>query len=138
MLQSGFFDLQDRFGKLDQLGDPLKALNAVIDWSVFEPILTKGLAKEKKSNAGRPPFAALLMFKVLILQSLYNLADAQTEFQIRDRFTFLRFLGLTPESRVPDEKTIWLFRESVKARGLQDELFTTFTRFLEGQGFLYY
>jgi IS5 family transposase len=133
MLQSGFFDLQDRFSKLDQLGDPLKALNGVVDWSVFEPILARGLAK-KKSNAGRPPFDALLMFKVLILQSLYNLADAQTEFQIRDRFTFLRFLGLSPESRVPDEKTIWAFRESVKARGLHDELFQTFTRFLDAQG----
>ncbi len=135
MLQSGFFDLEDRFGKLDQLGDPLKALNEMVDWSVFEPILTKGLAKEKKSNAGRPSFDAILMFKVLILQSLYNLADGQTEFQIRDRFTFLRFLSLTPESRIPDEKTIWLFRESVKARGLHDELFARFTRFLEGQGF---
>ena len=135
MLQSGFFDLEDRFGKLDQLGDPLRALNAVVDWSVFEPILAKGLVKEKKSNAGRPGFDPLLMFKVLILQSLYNLADAQTEFQIRDRFTFLRFLGLTPESRIPDEKTIWAFRESVKARGLHEELFSTFTRFLEGQGF---
>lgn len=136
MLQSGFFDLQHRFEKLDQLGDPLKALNAVVDWSVFEPILEKGLAKEKKSNAGRPGFDPLFMFKVLILQSLYNLADGQTEFQIRDRFTFLRFLGLTPESRIPDEKTIWLFRESVKARGLYDALFATFTRFLDAQGFV--
>jgi len=136
MLQSGFFDLENRFSKLDRLGDPLRALNEVVDWSVFEPILAKGLAKEKKSNAGRPAFDALLMFKVLILQSLYNLADAQTEFQIRDRFTFLRFLGLTPESRLPDEKTIWLFRESVKARGLHHELFAIFTRFLEAQGFV--
>ena len=135
MLQSGFFDLETRFGKLDQLGDPLRAINAVVDWSVFQPILTKGLKQEKKSNAGRPGFDPLLMFKVLILQSLYNLADGQTEFQIRDRFTFMRFLGLTPERRIPDEKTIWLFRESVKARGLYDELFTTFTRFLEAQGF---
>ena len=54
MLQSGLFDLEDRFGKLDQLGDPLKALNEVVDWSAFGPILTKGLQKEKKSNAGRP------------------------------------------------------------------------------------
>lgn len=134
MLQSGFFDLEDRFGKLDRLGDPLRALNEAVDWSVFRPILEKGLKKEKKSNAGRPPFDALHMFKVLILQSLYNLADAQTEFQIRDRFTFLRFLGLTPESRIPDEKTIWAFRESVKSRGLHDELFQTFARFLEAQG----
>ncbi len=135
MLQSGFFDLQNRFAKLDQLGDPLQALNKVVDWSVFAPILEKGLKKEKKSSAGRPGFDPLLMFKVLILQALYNLADGQTEFQIRDRFTFLRFLGLTPESRIPDEKTIWLFRESVKRGGLHDELFQTFTRFLEARGF---
>ncbi len=78
-----------------------EALNAVVDWSVFEPILAKGLKQAKKSNAGRPGFDPLLMFKVLILQSLYNLADGQTEFQIRDRFTFMRFLGLTPERRIP-------------------------------------
>ena len=74
------------------------------------------------------------MFKILILQSLYNLADGQTEFQIRDRFTFLRFLGFTPESRIPDEKTIWAFRESVKVRGLYEELFQTFSRYLDAQG----
>jgi IS5 family transposase len=106
----------------------------VVDWSVFEPILAKGLAKEKKSNAGRPSFEALLMFKVLILQSLYNLADGQTEFQIRDRFTFLRFLGLTPESRIPDEKTIWLFRETLKARAVYGKLFEAFGRYLENHG----
>ncbi|MHB8348241.1 MAG: transposase [Acidiferrobacterales bacterium] len=65
----------------------------------------KGLKKEKTSNTGRPSFEFLLMFGVLIRQSLYNLADGQTEFQIRDRVTFLRFLGLTPESRNPEEKT---------------------------------
>ena len=51
MLQSGLFDLQDRFGKLDQLGDPLKALNAVVDWSVFEPILTKGLQNRVRRSS---------------------------------------------------------------------------------------
>ncbi len=134
MLQSGFFDLQNRFGKLDQIGDPLKALNEVVDWSVFEPILRQGVKKEKTSNAGRPGFDPSLMFKVLILQSLYNLADGQTEFQIRDRFTFMRFLGLTPESRIPDEKTIWLFRENLKARAVYDKLFETFGRYLENHG----
>jgi transposase, IS5 family len=134
MLQSSFFDLQDRCNKLDQLGDPLQALNRVVDWSVFEPILKEGLKKEKASQAGRPAFDPLLMFKVLILQSLYNLADSQAEFQIRDRFTFMRFLGLTPESRIPDEKTIWLFRERLKTLGIYDELFQAFGRYLEGRG----
>ena len=96
ILQSGLFDLEDRFGEFDQLGDPLKALNEVVDWSACGPILAKGSQKEKKSNAGRQGFDPLLMFKALILQYLYNLCDGQFEFQIRDHFTFLCFLGLTP------------------------------------------
>lgn len=55
MLQSSFFDTEERLRKLDQLGDPLKALNEVVDWNVFRPILTKGLKKPRKNNAGRPP-----------------------------------------------------------------------------------
>jgi len=34
------------------------------------------------------------MFKVLVLQALYNLSDEQTEFMIRDRLSFMRFLAL--------------------------------------------
>lgn len=53
------------------------------------------------------------MFKILILQRLYNLSDNQTEYQINDRMSFMRFLGLTLEDRIPDAKTIWLFRDSL-------------------------
>ncbi|MEK6750368.1 MAG: bifunctional glutamate N-acetyltransferase/amino-acid acetyltransferase ArgJ [Pseudomonadota bacterium] len=59
MLQASIFDLEDRLEKLDRLGDPLKALNDVVDWTIFIPILKKGLKKGKKSNAGRPPFDAV-------------------------------------------------------------------------------
>ena len=54
---------------------------------------------------------AVVMFKALIIQHLYALSDDELEFQIRDRYTFCRFLGLSPEGRVPDAKTIWLLRE---------------------------
>ena len=49
-----------------------------------------------------------------MLQQLYNLSDEQAEYQIRDRYTFGRFLGLHPEDRVPDARTIWRFREGLK------------------------
>ena len=97
MMQSGFFDLEERYRKLSELGDPLEAINRVVDWEVFRPVLKKARKKERTSAAGRKEFDRVLMFKVLVLQSLYNLADEQTEYQIRDRFSFLRFLGLTPE-----------------------------------------
>lgn len=134
MLQPSFFDTEERLKKLDQHGDPLKAINEVVDWHVFQPILTKGLKKARKTKAGRPSYDALLMFKMVILQSLYNLGDDQTEYQVRDRLSFQRFLGLNPESPVPDAKTLWLFKESLKKETLDETLFGAFGRYLEQLG----
>jgi len=47
-----------------------------------------------------------MMFKILVLQTLYNLADEQVEYQIRDRLSFMRFLGLGLEDTVPDATTV--------------------------------
>jgi len=134
MLQPSFFDTENRLKKLDQLGDPLKAINEVVDWSVFQPLLRKGLKKERKNAAGRPSYDALLMFKMVILQSLYNLSDDQTEYQVRDRLSFQRFLGLDAESRVPDAKTLWLFKESLKKGKLDEKLFRAFGGYLDQLG----
>lgn len=135
MMQSGFFDLQNRYQKLSELGDPLEVINQVVDWERFRPVLKKALKKSRKNNAGRKPYDNVLMFKVLVLQSLYNLSDDQTEYQIRDRFSFLRFLRLTPESEVPDAKTVWLFRENLKEAKAMDKLFATFEGYLTGLGY---
>ena len=70
------------------------------------------------------------MFKVLVLQSLYNLSDERIEFQIRDRISFMRFLDLTLGDAVPDEKTIWLFREQLTEAGVIKRLFEEFEAFL--------
>jgi hypothetical protein len=82
----------------------------VVDWKRFRPLPEVARDKERKSSAGRKPFDAVLMFKVLILQSLYNLSDEQTEFQIGDRLSFMRFLDLSLGEDVPDAETIWLFQ----------------------------
>lgn len=92
MMQSGLFDWQTRFEQLDNGGDPLVKLNEVMDWELFRRDLETIRDKERKSNAGRKPFNVILMFKILIMQSLYNLSDDQLEFQIRDRLSFMRFL----------------------------------------------
>src|SRR5512139_1648788 len=134
MLQPSFFDQEERLRKLDKLGDPLKAINEVVDWAIFKPVLEQGLKKEKKSKAGRPPMDALVMFKMVILQSLYSLSEEQTEYQVRDRLSFQRFLGLSPEEVVPDAKTLWLFKETLKQRQLDQKLFETFGGYLDRLG----
>ena len=113
-MQLGFFDLEDRHEQLEKLGDPLPKLSALVDWEGFRPLLKRIREKERKSTAGRKPYDVVLMLKILFLQSFYGLGDDQTEYQIRDRYSFCRFLGLTPEGKVPDAKTIWLFREALK------------------------
>ena len=122
----GIFDEDIRLAKLSELGDSLEKLNRVINWEMFRPLLEKATHKEKKGVGGRPPFDCVLMFKVLVLQRIYNLSDDQTEYQINDRMSFMRFLGLGLEDRVPDANTIWLFRDTLVKAGIMHELFNLF------------
>ncbi len=105
MGQRSFFDIENRLQSLSKLGDPLEPL-VRIPWETFRPLLEPVHEKERKSNAGRKPFDVVLMFKILVLQTLYNLADAQVEYQIRDRLSFARLLGLGIEDEVPDATTV--------------------------------
>lgn len=136
--QPGFFDMAERSAKLTQMGDPLVGLNEKIDWEAFRSELNRvrDNAKPRKSNAGAKPFDVVLMFKLLVLQQLHNLSDARLEYQVRDRWSFMRFLGLQMESRVPDEKTVWAFRERMKELGLVETLFAAFHQQLAAHGYV--
>lgn len=90
---------------------------------MFRHPIRKGIRKSSKGQGGRPPYDEILMFKILILQRLYHLSDDQIEYQINDRLSFQRFLDLTLSSKVPDAKTIWLFREQLVQADLMDHLF---------------
>ena len=92
--QPGFFDLMDRANKLTKLGDPLVSLNRNINWEAFRSDLATLRQKDRKSSAGAKPFDVILMFKILVLQQLNNLSDDRIEYQIQDRVSFMRFLGL--------------------------------------------
>jgi IS5 family transposase len=108
----------------------------VVDFEPFRFRLEKALKRSDGAKGGRPPYDPVMMFKVLVLQALYNLSDDQAEFQIRDRLSFMRFLGLAPNAPSPDAKTIWLFREHlVQARAI-DKLFALFDARLKASGYL--
>ena len=130
-MQIGFWDESLRLEKLSQLGDSLERLNKAINWEVFRPTLNKVFKKEAKGAGGRPPFDYVLMFKILVLQRIYNLSDDQAEYQINDRMSFMRFLGLHLGDRVPDAKTIWLFRDALTKANIMRELFDVFNKQLE-------
>ncbi len=86
------------------MGDPLIVLKEQIDWEAFRRSLNVVYEKARKSNAGAKPIDVVLMFKILVLQQLNNLSDDGIEYQIRDRLSFMRFLGLQLESRVKDAR----------------------------------
>jgi IS5 family transposase len=139
MAQLGFFDADMRLAALSAKGDPLEAIGALVPWESFRAdieavVLTPEEAR--KSNAGRKPIDAIVMFRMLVLQSLYNLSDEQVEFQVRDRLSFTRFLGLGFEDVVPDGTTLWLFREKLARAGLIEKLFARFGHYLEAKGYI--
>ena len=130
-MQLGLFDEYERLERLSELGDPLTRLNQVMNWEMFRPELQKAFQKERKGPGGRPPYDYVMMFKILVLQKLYKLSDEQTEYQINDRMSFMRFLGIGLESRVPDAKTIWLYRETLTQAHVIDKLFSLFNAQLD-------
>ena len=106
MKQPGFFDVEERLSRLSGLGDQLEAFSRTVNFEAFRPDLDKALAYADSSNGGRPPFDPVLMFKILMIQTLNNLSDERTEYLINDRLSFMRFLDLGMSDHVPDAKTI--------------------------------
>ena len=134
-MTKGFGRVQKRRQELEKSKDRLSELNEIIPWEVFRSCLDQLNPQERKSNAGRKPIDLLILFKLLILQQLYNLSDEELEYQTHDRASFRRFLGLSPEAEVPDAKTIWLFRKRLTDAGLIEELFQKFEEFLQTAGY---
>jgi len=139
MGQLGFFDAEKRLAALSAKGDPLEAIDRLVPWESFRRdveavVLTPD--ELKKSSAGRKPVDAIVLFRMLVLQALHNLSDEQAEYQVRDRFSFTRFLRLGIEDSIPDATTLWLFREKLARAGLIEKLFERFEQHLAAQGYM--
>ena len=134
--QSGFFDVDDRLKRLSDLGDQLEAFGAAVDFEIFRAGLMAALAYSDGTQGGRPPFDPVMMFKILVIQAANNLSDERAEFLINDRLSFMRFLGLGLSDRVPDARTIWLFREKLTKAGAIQALFDRFDAALRANGYI--
>jgi len=130
------FDVDNRLERLTIMGDSLVKLNEVVDWEKFRDLLERIFYVEDNRFGGRRHFDRVMMFKILILQSLYNLADDNTEYQINDRLSFQRFLGMDIGDKVPDAKTIWSYREKLTQSGQYKEIFDLYLGQLENAGII--
>ena len=132
--QPGFFDVDDRLKRLSDLVDQLEAFRAVVDFEIFRPELKAALAYSDGVRGGLRPFDAWMMFKILVIQTTNTLSDERTKFLINDRLSFMRFPGLGLSDRVPDARTIWLFREKLTKAGAIGPLFERFDATLRQSG----
>ncbi len=96
--QPRFFDSDERLKALSAAGEPLERLIKVVDFEVFRGALEAALSRSDRAKGGRPPYDSVLMLKVLVLQTLYTRSDDQTEYQLKDRLSFMRFIELAPHN----------------------------------------
>jgi len=139
--EPGFFDIDERLKELSAKGDDLERLNAIVDFEMFRTDLARAVPRSDRAKGGRPPHDHVLMFKALILQSSYSLSDERTEYLIKDRLSFMRFLGLSLAQSVPDANSIWNFREALTRATIDGKpaievLFKRFEAALTKAGFL--
>ncbi len=132
------FDAENAARKLSEIGNPLEKLDSVIDFEMFRSRLEAAMVNHNtKSNAGAKQYDVVMMFKVMVLRQYYNLSYEQTEYQIIDRGSFKKFLGLASGDKVPDANTIRNFFEGLKEKGLGEELFQDFVDDLLEKGFIF-
>jgi len=139
--QAGFFDVEERLKRLSDLGDQLEAFARAVDYEQFRPTLDAALTYADGAKGGRPPLDPVMMFKILVIQAANSLSDQRAAYLINDRLSFMRFLGLGLGDRVPDARTIWLFRERltravIEGRPAIEVLFARFDEMLRAAGYI--
>lgn len=101
----------------------LQVLHQPVDFAALAAAINRAAPRPGRARGGRPPFPTELMVRTLLLQQLYNLSDEQMEFQLPDRLSFQRFVGLRHSSQIPDRTTLWTFHERLVAAGAAETLF---------------
>jgi transposase len=134
--QRSLFGLSEHLERLSAKGDPLEILEATVDFEYFRGWLVEGLGYGGGARGGRPPFDPVSMFKALILQAQHDLSDAKMEFMIRDRLSWVRFLGFDLGEPTPDENTIRLFRNKLTETGTLKRVMKAFDWQLQKKGYI--
>jgi IS5 family transposase len=125
------FALQERYKNIKKLGDRLEEFAILIEWESFRQVVGD-IYNNTTEQGGRPNMDIVLMVKMLVLQSMYNLSDPELERQANDRISFMKFLGF-PE-KIPDQTTLWYFRERLAKTGKDEAIWIELQRQLDAKG----
>lgn len=136
MIKVSLFAEQEREAKLDRIGDALSKLAEHVDFAALAAEIDAAAPRPGRERGGRPPFPTELMVRVLVIQQLYNLSDEQMEFQLLDRLSFQRFVGLRQSAQAPDRTTIWTFKERLIKAGASECIFEAVNRQLDRHGYI--
>jgi IS5 family transposase len=136
MIKHSLFADQEREAKLNELGDTLRVLEHHVDFAALAASVDHAAPRPSRERGGRPPFPTELMVRVLLIQQLFNLSDEQMEFQLLDRLSFQRFVGLRTSSQIPDRTTIWTFKERLIKAGASETVFEAVNRQLARHGYI--
>lgn len=131
------FDRENKLDMLSKLGNPLERLAGVMDFEMFRPELELLMSRPLKSDAGASAYDPVLMFKGLIIQKFYNLSDEDLEYQIIDRTSFRKFLGLSDGDKVPDARTFWNFKNVLSQKYGAERLFAELRDYLLEKGLIF-
>jgi hypothetical protein len=125
MIKTSLFADQEREAKLNKLGDALRVMEQHVDFAALAAAVDRAAPRPSRERGGRPPFPTELMVRVLLIQQLFNLSDEQMEFQLLDRLSFQRFVGLrsSSSSQIPGRTTIWTFKECLIQAGASESIF---------------
>lgn len=111
----------------------LDRLGGLVKWYRFEKLLAHLRDEE---SPGRPGYPVLLLFRALVLQSLYGLSERELEDALNDRLSFKRFAGMSLEDAAPDHTVLNRFRNRLIEEKLIEKLFAELDRQLENAGLI--
>src|SRR5690606_21108983 len=128
--QPGFWDIDERYVRLSEAGDPLEKLDALVPWEVFRKPLAKALERSYGAKGGRPPLRPGADVQDPGAPGALQPLRRPDGVHDPGPAVFMRVLGLGLSDRVPDAKTIWLFREHLARAGAVENLFARLDKHL--------
>ncbi len=115
-LLQGWMELDTKTGKF------LEKLKGMLDWKGLHQRLEGMYSKDQ----GRPGYAPEVLFRIWLLERIYNLSDVRVVEEVTDRLSFREFVGIAFGEEVPDDTTLVKFRERIRQAGVENELWGWF------------
>ncbi|MCY4446302.1 MAG: transposase [Rhodobacteraceae bacterium] len=113
----------------------LQSMKDLVDWDLFTPTLEEVFGPPQTKGKGHSSWDYLIIFRSLLLGVMNGLSDGHLQYMLLDRTSFKQFVGLRSTDQVPDQKTLWKYRNQLSQSGRFDELVAVFMEQLAAHGY---